>query len=133
MRPHVPALNEQSKLLLILPHPDDESLAFSIILQRAARAGAAIRVVYATDGDNNPWPQRVLQRKWRLTLSDHAKWGQFRRREALDALTILGVNPADVEFLGLPDQGITHLLMSDAEPTLRRLAGFISGWDPTHI
>ena len=52
--------------MLIAPHPDDEALACSIILQRAVRANAAIRVVYVTDGDDNPWPQRVLERKWRL-------------------------------------------------------------------
>src|SRR5437764_1317989 len=58
-------LNEQSRLLLVAPHPDDESLACSVILQRAVRARAAIKVIYATDGDNNLWPQRMVQRKWR--------------------------------------------------------------------
>jgi len=52
--------------MMFAAHPDDESLACSIVLQQAVRAGAAIRVVYATDGDDNPWPQRVLERKWRL-------------------------------------------------------------------
>jgi LmbE family N-acetylglucosaminyl deacetylase len=32
--------------------PDDEALACSIILQHAVRAAAAIRVIYATDGDD---------------------------------------------------------------------------------
>ena len=48
--------------MLIAPHPDDEALACSVILQKAVRAGAAIRVVYVTDGDDNPWPQRALER-----------------------------------------------------------------------
>ena len=61
-----PILTSESRLMLIAPHPDDEALACSIILQRAVRANAAIRVVYVTDGDDNPWPQRVLERKWRL-------------------------------------------------------------------
>ncbi|PYI83224.1 MAG: hypothetical protein DMF09_12355, partial [Verrucomicrobia bacterium] len=66
----VPAFSSSSRLILFAPHPDDESLACSILLQRAVRAGAAIRVVYATDGDDNPWPQRVLERKWRLDATD---------------------------------------------------------------
>jgi len=41
---------------MIAPHPDDEALACSVILQHAVRAGTVIRVVYATDGDDNPWP-----------------------------------------------------------------------------
>ena len=56
--------------MLIAAHPDDESLACSIVLQHAVRNGAAIRVVYATDGENNPWPQRVIERKWRLDKAD---------------------------------------------------------------
>src|SRR5215471_9298548 len=50
----------RSRVMLIAAHPDDESLACSVLLQRAVRAAAAIRVVYLTDGENNPWPQRVL-------------------------------------------------------------------------
>jgi GlcNAc-PI de-N-acetylase len=39
----------------IAPHPDDEALACSVILQKAVRATAAIHIVYVTDGDDNPW------------------------------------------------------------------------------
>jgi LmbE family N-acetylglucosaminyl deacetylase len=52
--------------MLIAAHPDDESLACSIVLQQAVGAGAAVRVIYATDGENNPWPQRAMERKWHL-------------------------------------------------------------------
>ena len=92
--------------MLIAPHPDDEALACSVILQQAVRAGAAIRVVYVTDGDNNPWPQRALERRWRLSASDRKRWGKLRRSEALAALRDLGIHPSDVQFLGLPDQGL---------------------------
>ena len=119
--------------MLIVPHPDDEALACSIILQRAVRAGAAIRVVYATDGDDNPWPQRVLERKWRLKPSDRKRWGKRRRAEALAALRVLGVSQSDVRFLALPDQGLTKLLMRDCRSTLQRFATIISDWSPTHL
>ena len=62
----VPVFDSKSRLMMFAPHPDDESLACSVPLQQAVGAGAAIRVVYVTDGDDNPWPQRVLERKWRL-------------------------------------------------------------------
>ena len=76
----VPALSARSRLMMIAPHPDDESLACSVLLQQAVRAGSAIRVVYATDGDDNAWPQRVLERKWHLNASDRRRWGWLRRR-----------------------------------------------------
>ncbi len=133
MSVHAPSFTTASRVLLIAPHPDDESLACSIAIQRAVSAGASIRVVYATDGDNNPWPQRLLDRKWRLTEFDRARWGQLRRQEALDALAISGVDNSDVEFLGLPDQGLTDLLVSGCERTLHRLAQCITDWAPTDV
>ena len=119
--------------MLIAPHPDDEALACSVILQKAVRAGAAIRVVYVTDGDNNPWPQRVLERRWRLSPSDRKRWGKLRRSEALAALHVLGIHPSDVQFLALPDQGLTDLLLRDCNSTLARLTQVIDDWSPTDI
>lgn len=126
-------LNPDSRLLLIAPHPDDEALGCGIILQRAVRAGAAIRVVYATDGDDNPWPQRLIQRKWRLDAEDRKRWGQLRRSEALAALQVLGVPATDVHFMGLPDQGLTSLLTRGCRPTLDRLRRIITEWSPTDL
>jgi LmbE family N-acetylglucosaminyl deacetylase len=119
--------------MLIAPHPDDEALACSIALQRAVRAGAAIHVVYATDGDDNPWPQRVLERKWRLNPADRKRWGKLRRSEALAALRVLGVRARDTQFLALPDQGLTNLLKRGCQSTLARLSQIIRAWSPTHL
>jgi LmbE family N-acetylglucosaminyl deacetylase len=118
---------------LVAPHPDDESLACSIVLQRAVRAGASVRVLYATDGENNPWPQRLLQRKWRLDDVDRARWGRLRRQEALNALSVLGVCQSSAEFLALPDQGLTDLLLSDYLAPLQLLSDCIVNWAPTHL
>jgi len=128
-----PTFDIRSRLMLIAPHPDDEALACSVILQQAVRAGAAIRVVYVTDGDNNPWPQRALERRWRLSASDRKRWGKLRRAEALAALRVLGIHPADVQFLALPDQGLTDLLLRDCNSALTRIAQVIDDWSPTDI
>lgn len=126
-----PNFTDSARLLLIAPHPDDESLACSVILQRAARAGAAVRVVYATDGEDNPWPQRFLDRKWRLDVNDRTRWGKIRRTEARAALGTLGVPIQSARFLGLPDQELTTLLLSGCRATLDRLIGIIEEWEPT--
>ncbi len=123
----------RSRLMLIAPHPDDEALACSVILQQAVRAGAAIRIVYVTDGDNNSWPQRALERRWSLSPSDRKRWGKLRRAEALAALRVLGIRPADVQFLGLPDQGVTNLLLHDCDKALTRITRVIDDWSPTDI
>ena len=129
----VPAFTSGSRLLLFAPHPDDESLACSILLQRAVRAGATVRVVYVTDGDDNPWPQRVLERKWRLNANDRRRWGKLRRTEALAALRVLGVNSSAARFLALPDQKLTATLMCDCQSTLERFAEIIADWRPTDL
>jgi LmbE family N-acetylglucosaminyl deacetylase len=119
--------------MLFAPHPDDESLACSILLQRAVRAGAAVRVVYATDGDDNPWPQRVLELKWRLNATDRKRWGRVRRTEALAALRVLGVNGSSARFLALPDQRLTAMLICDCRSALERLTVTIVDWEPTDL
>jgi len=129
----IPVFDSDSRLLLVAPHPDDESLACAIALQRAVRAAAAIRVIYITDGDNNPWPQCVSERKWRLNTADRDRWGQTRRAEALAALRALGVEPAAARFIGLPDQKLTALLIRDCRFALKRLGSMISQWGPTHL
>ena len=119
--------------MLIAPHPDDEALACSIVLQRAVGAGAAVRIVYATDGDDNPWPQRVLERKWQLDATDRKRWGKLRRAEALAALKILGICPADVRFFALPDQRLTRLLITNCLSSFEKFATSINDWAPTHL
>jgi len=128
-----PVFTSASRLMLIAPHPDDEALACIVILQHAVHAGAAVRVIYATDGDDNPWPQRMLERKWRLNAADRKRWGKLRRTEALAALRVLGVGTSEARFLALPDQGLTDLLIHDCRSTLDRLAKIISDWSPTHL
>lgn len=119
--------------MLFAPHPDDESLATGVYLQRAIAAGAKVRVVYATDGERNCWPQRLLERKVRIRDLDRRRWGARRRSEALAALHTLGVGPGSVSFLSLPDQGVTDLLFDGCTETLQRLAITIGAWQPTHL
>lgn len=126
-------IDPDSRFMIIAPHPDDESLAAGVLIQRAVAAGAAVRVVYLTDGDDNPWPQRAIERKWRVTIDDRKRWGRKRRREAIAALETLGLRAADARFLGWPDQGLRRLHKEDHRNAASRLASFIAAWKPTDI
>ncbi len=129
----LPSFDSGSRLLLFAPHPDDESLGAGILLQHAVQAGAAISVVYLTDGENNPWPQRCLSRRWRLNATDRQRWAKLRRREAFAALQVLGVSPQTARFLGWPDQGIARLFHSQPETIVAQLRYLIQEWSPTHL
>jgi len=128
-----PAFDSATRLMMIAPHPDDESLAAGLLLQRAVAAGAAVRIIYATDGDDNPWPQRMLEKRWHLNAADRARWGKRRRKEAIAALEVLGLGGANARFLGLPDQGLTRVLLHSCQKVSSRIGQMISDWSPTHL
>ena len=80
-----------------------------------------------------PGRSEQLERRWRLSASDRKRWGKLRRSEALAALRVLGIHPSDVQFLALPDQGLTDLLLRDCNSALTRLTQVIDDWSPTDI
>jgi LmbE family N-acetylglucosaminyl deacetylase len=118
------------RLLLIAPHPDDESLAMGGIIQRALKAGAAVRVLFATNGDRNPWPQRWLEKRWRIGHDESQRWGAMRCREARAALKELGFH-TEAHFLNFPDQGVTRLLLRADSEIIERLCRELDEWQPT--
>lgn len=119
------------RVLVVLPHPDDESLAAAGLLQHVLAAGAALRLVFVTDGDNNPWAQRATERRVLVLARDRGRFGALRRAEVLAALRALGV-PADAAaFLELPDQGLTELLMTADQRLSGGLRHVIEGFRPT--
>ena len=121
-------LERHDRLMVLAPHPDDETLATAGVLQWAARLGAETRVVFMTDGENNPWAQRATERRWRITRQDQLRWGARRRREAIRALTCLGLRPDRARFLGLPDQLLTESLTADPEGSTRMLVDELRSW-----
>jgi len=119
------------RVMLLAPHPDDETLAAGGLLQRArARDGQAV-VVFATDGENNAWTQRLVEVRLRVRPEDRARFGRRRRQEALAALAELGIPAADAVFLGFPDQAITRLLLSGDAAAIDRIAALLRERRPT--
>ncbi len=119
------------RLLLLAPHPDDETLAAGALVQRTLRRGGRALVVFATDGDNNPWTQRLVERRIRIGPDDSARFGRRRRAEAVAALAELGLSEADAVFLGLPDQAITDLVIAGDRAAAERLAEVLREWRAT--
>ena len=124
------ALSKEDCLMILAVHPDDETLATAGLLQQAMAVGAAVRIIFITDGDNNPWPQRFLEGRWRINKDDRLRWGMRRRGEALTALAMLGIDIDDAVFLGLPDQDMTALLTNGDEQVIAMLAKEFK-WQPS--
>lgn len=120
------------RVLVVAPHPDDESIATGGLIQSALAAGADVRVIVLTDGDANVWPQRWIEKRWRIDAVARARWGARRREESRNAMRVLGLDNDAEEFLGLPDLGLTDLLMradGGVQDALRTvLADFAPNW-----
>lgn len=80
----LPVPNAGDRILVVSPHPDDETIGAGGYLEEAVRAGANVEIVIATDG---------------------AKRGRasVRFRETTLATGRLGVPPQNLVFLKFPD------------------------------
>jgi len=125
------ALAASDRLLILAPHPDDESIATGGLIQVARDAGAATRVLVLTDGDNNPWPQRWIEKRWHIDAAARSRWGARRREEARTAMHVLGLHADDARFLGLPDLGLTDLLMRNDQAVIDTLRATVDEFRPT--
>ncbi|MGI8510151.1 MAG: PIG-L deacetylase family protein [Gemmatimonadaceae bacterium] len=117
---------QDANVVVVAPHPDDESLAAGGLVQMAIARGASVTVVLLTDGDCNPWPQRVVEKRWRIGATDRARWGRRRRAEAEQALSTLGVAPSAIHCLGWADMGLTARLLLDMNASTRTLATLLT-------
>jgi LmbE family N-acetylglucosaminyl deacetylase len=87
-------LEALAPMLILAPHPDDETLGCGGLIATASQMRLRPRVAYLTDGaashpGSRAWPRSRVAAE--------------RRREALEALRMLGVSRGDVLFLGWPD------------------------------
>lgn len=122
-----------ARLLVVAPHPDDESLAAGGLIQRARALGADVRVLLLTDGDNNPWPQRWLERRLCIDAAARRRWGERRRGEVLEALSRLDVPAQALLALGWTDLGVTARLCADFDAARDAFVARLRACAPTVI
>lgn len=96
---------KNKKVMVIVPHEDDDLLISGQVLPSMYKNGADVRVVFATNGD-----KRVS--------------AYTRQSEACNALEKLGIPREKVIFLGYPDG--TQLYVG------KKAYSFSSGWDHTY-
>lgn len=120
--------------VVLAPHPDDEVLGTGGLLQCAVGAKARATLVLLTDGENNPWPQRFIERRLFLDHDARLRWGRRRRAEAEASLAVLGIDPADsLVPLGWPDGEIDQRFAADPGALVSELADVLEATHPTHL
>jgi LmbE family N-acetylglucosaminyl deacetylase len=126
----LPAFSAKTRLLVIAPHPDDETIANGVLIQRVRAAGGAVKIVLLTAGENNPWPQRWLERRLRIGAADRQRWGQRRHVELGHALQQLNVPSDALQTLEWPDMGVTDVLLRSGSRAVAVLAAAIDAFRP---
>ena len=83
--------------VVVAPHPDDESLGCGALILEARGSGRRVQIVFVSDGtgshpNSRRYPAPRLQ--------------ALREQEAQAAAAALGVSPAQIDFLRLPDRAV---------------------------
>ncbi len=90
----------KSRILIVMPHPDDTELYCGATVARLIKDGKRVRVVKMTYGDKGSRQEEVTRKDLRI----------IREKEDREAMKILGVKDEDNIYLGLGDGEIEHNL-----------------------
>lgn len=106
-------------LLLLAPHPDDETIGAGGLLSQACAAGMEVWVAVVTAGDAFRWSPGHLCRAPAAQLA----LGERRLQELRLAAQRLGLRAGQVLALGFPDQGLSALLEDHWDRPYRSVTG----------
>ena len=106
----LPSLGPATVLLVVAPHPDDETLCCAGVIQRVLEAGGRASIVWVTSGDGSELGSLIIERSLFVNPRKMRAYAERRMREARAATALLGVGDGGRLFLGYPDGGLRALL-----------------------
>lgn len=107
--PEVAVPGRGERLLLLSPHPDDETLCCSGYIQRALAQGAEVYVAWATAGDGFEIDAAITEHHLNPGKQGMRKLAARRQEEARAAAATLGIPADHLTFFGYPDDGLTAM------------------------
>ncbi len=102
--------SRNDRVLVLAPHPDDESIGAAGVIQKARKAGANVTVVLYTNGDSNELAFIVYEKRLTFRKGEFLHMGEMRRAESIAAMASLGLPQEAVILLGYPDFGTMEIL-----------------------
>jgi LmbE family N-acetylglucosaminyl deacetylase len=108
-KPGLLPFKKDQRILILVPHPDDEAIACAGVIQQALKAGAKLRIVYLTNGDHNELGFIVYEKRIPMRQGEFIYLGKVRQKESIKAMEFLGVPEKDLAFLGYPDYGTFNI------------------------
>ncbi len=98
--------SDHQSILIVAPHPDDETLGCGGAIALLRQLNIAVKVLVVSDGtkshpNSKTYPPPALKK--------------LREQESLAALAVLGVAPEAVTFLGMPDGAVPAVNLNSNE------------------
>jgi LmbE family N-acetylglucosaminyl deacetylase len=114
-------LAPNASLVVIAPHPDDETLGCGGLIGQYCDRGHRIKVVYVSDGgaSDREIPRRQL--------------AAIRREEAIAAMRVLGLASDALVFINAPDGELDRLPIDERRRCVDELARAISEARADHV
>lgn len=103
-------VGRRERLLVIAPHPDDETLGAGGLAQRVLAQGGSVSTVVVTAGDGYVEAVQLRTHKAQPQPWEFLRYGERRIREAESAAHLLGSGRIRLDVLGFPDGGLLPLL-----------------------
>lgn len=123
----IPPIGSKTSLLVVSPHPDDETLCCAGVIRRVLAAGGHVSIVWLTSGDGSELDSLLIERSLRVNPGKMRDLAGRRMREARAAAAVLGVPSRRQFFLGYPDGGLLTLLTDHfTVPYYSRFTGAVS-------
>lgn len=104
------AVGDGERLLVVAPHPDDETLGTGGLVQAVLANGGEVRILTLTAGDGYVEAVRHEVAALSPRPDEYEDYGALRLGELANAVRVLGHGEARVDNLGLPDGGLRTLL-----------------------
>jgi LmbE family N-acetylglucosaminyl deacetylase len=112
----LPLVGQNERLLVIAPHPDDETIGAGGLIQRVLEQNGTVRIVLMTAGDGYVEAVTHETHQPKPRPDDFIAFGERRMKESRAAMRLLDHGRIRMQLLGFPDGGLNELLRAHWAP-----------------
>ncbi|HOJ10932.1 MAG TPA: PIG-L family deacetylase [Clostridiales bacterium] len=100
---------EGTRLLVVAPHCDDETLGCGNLISKTIESGGTVKVVLLTNGDGHTSAVALNYLTVKPNAKNYISSAYLRQDETERAMKRAGVDRENIIYLGYPDGGLYHM------------------------
>ncbi len=122
------------RVVIVSPHPDDETLSCAGLVQRLLKEGVVPFLIVVTNGDGFDASIHIKLHEVQIKPEARETYAQMRRRETIEAMKILGLPESQIDFLGFSERTIVRdWLLKGEEKFVNALAERFARFKPKAV